>query len=173
MGGINPFWQNLTTIRLSDDSVSRLVDTSTRKIAKALETKHPIVASLPADAQLATMRWAWALGPNRDRYTKFWAAIENGDYETAAKESHWAGEDPKVFALIKALFQNANWVANQGLDPTVPFWPNNIAEQVTQTPSQISSQFRWLRLIAIGVIAGLAVQTISSAIVLKRELHEK
>jgi hypothetical protein len=31
----------------------------------------------------------------------------------------------------------------------------------------------WLRLIAIGVIAGLAVQTISSAIVLKRELHEK
>ena len=138
MGGIDPFWQNLTTIRLSDDSVSRLVDTSTREIAKALEAKHPIVASLPADAQLATMRWAWALGPNRGGYSKFWAAIEKGDYETAAKESHWVGEDPKVFALIKALFQNANGVANQGLDPTVLFWPNNIAEQVAQTPSQPS-----------------------------------
>jgi len=107
-------------------------------------------------AQQKYLAYVWAIRQGGEG-----APVQTGDYSDLVQRIYAAETElglphPKDPTVQQPTYQ----ISSQFLKST----------NVVPTPSDMGG---WLRLIAIGVIAGLAVQTISSAIVLKRELHEK
>lgn len=122
LGGGSPAFQRLTSIRLSDAAVTALVTKKAESFASILEQRLPCITTAPADAQLALLRWAWGNGPSAE-YPLMFAAIERGDYAEAAVQSEWKNETAAVKGLLNLLFTNAAAVREQGLDPSVLYWP--------------------------------------------------
>ena len=130
----------LTTIRLTDAGVQ---DATAKRIAQdepLLREGFPAYDSWPADAQMAVLSMAWAMGPAfwRD-FPAFTAAVNAspprfgeaarydatrypngkglGDFRGTGVEKRKEDDD--------ALWTNAQAVLDRGLDPDVLYWPND------------------------------------------------
>jgi len=135
-GGASPEAKAISVVTLSDAATKAAIRTDIRAIAGALERWWPGLASLPADAQLAVMRWAWAMGPDPRKAPHMFAALKNRDFASALTESHWENEDPAVWAMMKTLFTNASAIDAYGQDPTVLVWPDSMEQlNVAASPS--------------------------------------
>lgn len=75
-----------TRCRLTDDGVRLVTDGKLVEMWRSLLLRFPRLDQAPADAQLATLSMAWALGPawDEDEWPKLTAAIRTGDWATAA-----------------------------------------------------------------------------------------
>jgi GH24 family phage-related lysozyme (muramidase) len=114
--------KHMTSIRLTEDGVERLVHSKMNSMARHLAKRFPNWRNMPADAQLATLSVAWACG-EAFRFHRLEAALLAGDYATAADECKIGeagnpGVAPRNVAN-KALFQSASKVAAGGGDPDV------------------------------------------------------
>ena len=113
-GGEASCYSTLTKCRLSDGAICTLVTKTMDWMVEELERRLPMLKTSPADAQLAMLRWAWANGPDA-HYPMMFAALERGDYTSAAAQALWRNETSETHQIINKLFQNA---ANS-TDPTV------------------------------------------------------
>jgi hypothetical protein len=89
IGGAQPQWAKLSTIRLEADDVDDLTlqrfDANDPKLA----ARWKCWPTFPADAQLIAHSMAYAMGEHRfDEFPKFCDAMEARDFTTAANESH-------------------------------------------------------------------------------------
>lgn len=76
----------LTDLRLSEEAVDALVRDRLEQNAEILARRFPAFADWPADAQLAVLSMAWAMGAGF-HFPKFQSAINAGDFAAAAAES--------------------------------------------------------------------------------------
>lgn len=93
--------------------------------------------STPADGQMGRLRTAYADGEGstatKDEWPKLDAAIARGDFVTAEAESQPKDleKQPKAYrdsyAAVKVLYSNAAEVVKRGLDPSVLYYPRNLA----------------------------------------------
>lgn len=76
----------LTDLRLSREGVEALVQDRLDQNAVILAGRFPQFPDWPADAQLAVLSMAWAMGAGF-KFPKFEASIKAGDFRAAAEES--------------------------------------------------------------------------------------
>jgi len=114
---------HLTPADLDALTYARL-DAAVAGLARGL----PSFGALPADAQLALLSMAWAVGTSGvlDGYPRMMAAIRAGDFATAAaectiREVDNLGVVPRNRA-DRLLFLAAAWVADTGADPEPLRW---------------------------------------------------
>lgn len=129
-GGV---YAKLTSIRLSEADLDRLVFNRLESFGGWLATQWPAFATWPSDAQLGALSLAWARGPARwaDKYPKFTAACARSDWAAAAVEGqlgHAKGTVVTRNARQRVCFQNAAIVQHDGLDPSVLYWPEDLSK---------------------------------------------
>ncbi len=114
--------EGLTDLRLTEGDVAELVDSMMQKNAAALAKRWPAFPSWPADAQLATLSMAWAMGSGFN-FPTFSAAVAVQDFVTASQNCTIKEEgNPGVIPRNKAnreLFLAAADVLASGSDPSV------------------------------------------------------
>lgn len=106
--------EKFTNLELSDDSINALIKKRLSQNESFLKRQKPFrdFDNWPADAQLAILSMAWAMGPgNLHKWTLFAGGCERKDFDTAAANCRMreAG-NPGVIPRNKAnaqLFQNA------------------------------------------------------------------
>ncbi len=135
---------SLTRIRLTDDGVDRLMVKRLDANISYLRSKlFPEWDEYSADAQLAIMLTAWALGAAFDK-TKpprhaLVAAIRARDWLSAKVHSHLseAGNAGVIERnrAIERCFDNAQTVTEHNLDPSILHWPAVVIPPVTITGS--------------------------------------
>jgi GH24 family phage-related lysozyme (muramidase) len=145
---------SLTTIRLDDAGVQQAVTTTLAADAKILSTYFSNWTTMPADAQLAILSMAWAMGAGFPKtFTQFTADINAGNYTAAAAQSGFQGVGvAKRIAADKLALNNAQVVVDQGLDPTALYWPNDASSGVASEPGAGSGI--WGLLVGLGAVAG-------------------
>lgn len=83
---------NITNLRLSNDTIDKLVMTRLTAMEKELKTEpaYRDFEPWPADAQLGLLSMAWALGASKLKvgWPNFRAACQKQDFDSAAKQSH-------------------------------------------------------------------------------------
>ena len=113
--------KGLTDLRLSEPDVAKLVARRLEENGDALTARFPDFPAWPADAQLATLSMAWAMGAGF-KFPNFEAAVQAMDFAAAAAECTIREEgNPGVVARNKAdriLFYSAADVINAGGDPS-------------------------------------------------------
>ena len=119
----------ITSSRLSADAIQALVASRMKANEADLISSLPGYAQAPADAQLAVMSMAWAMGAGFPHTFKTFASKFNaGDYAGAAAESHMQGVGIDMRNLAnKLLLTNAAHASNpdhlyylEGLTRLVP-----------------------------------------------------
>lgn len=105
----------LTNVRLSTSDVDILVTQRLLSDETELVRRYPSFESWPADAQLGILSMAWAMGPDFN-FPEFRAAINRGDFLTAAAQCHMSNGDPDRNAAQAALFTAAAAVLSGGGD---------------------------------------------------------
>lgn len=122
----------LTEFELGEEAIDNLINhrlASNEKIVKSQESFQAF-DNWPADAQLALLSMAWAMGPDGFRtFPNFRAACQKMDFETAAKESRLdengnPGLIPRNQANF-ALFTNAAIVLTADLDRSKLYYPGS------------------------------------------------
>jgi GH24 family phage-related lysozyme (muramidase) len=100
----------------------------------ALRQIYPNFPHLPADAQLALVSMAWAMGTGRmaSSFPHFNAAINSNppDFLTASLESHMSDANADRNDADRDLLLNAAAVQASGADPTRVYWPNKVSDVV-------------------------------------------
>ncbi|GAB3894262.1 lysozyme [Spirosoma agri] len=104
----------LTNLELSEDAINKLIQKRLQQNESFLKRQIPFqnFDNWPADAQLAILSMAWAMGPgNLHKWTLFAGGCKRMDFDTAAENCRMreAG-NPGVIPRNKAnkhLFQNA------------------------------------------------------------------
>lgn len=128
----------LNDLRLTDADIDALVLRVLREFETHLVAHHfPQFATYPADAQLAILSMAWALGPG--------FPVKFGNFKRAVLASDWAGAaasckireegNPGIVprnALNRMLLANAEIVKDLGLDPSELHWPEVASAPVGQ-----------------------------------------
>lgn len=110
----------LTDLMLDDDAIDDLIAKRLAEDEKCLQKQAAFknLATWPADAQLALLSMAWAVGPSAfSGFHRFSQACEKGDFQTAAAECkiNEAG-NPGVIPRNRSnalLFRNAARVRSQ------------------------------------------------------------
>lgn len=146
----------LTQIRLTDDGVERLMGDRLEANRAYLQAKlFPEWPEYSADAHLAIMLTAWAIGAAFDK-----ASPPRPALVAAIRERRWA--DAKVHArlreqgnpgvidrnrAIERCFDNAATVADHALDPSVLHWPATVIPPVDISvhdtdPSELAPESR-------------------------------
>jgi hypothetical protein len=134
--------RRVTTLHLTPEGIDRLVGGKLAQNERILATAFPEWEEWPADAQLATLSMAWAVGPmfhspnaGKGYFPKLTAALRARDFRTAAvecfmpEEAHISGLRPRNRAN-RVLYVNAAL----STDPAVLFWPTDLAQQVDTDP---------------------------------------
>jgi hypothetical protein len=155
LGGGNIFWQNLNDLRLNDDDIAALSSGKLDSNEKILKDSFPAWESWPADAQMATLSMAWAMGPSfAHGYPSFTAAVNAmpPDFTTAAKQSfmHGVGIE-KRNAANQQLFLNAANVLKNKLPADKLGWPDTIPDVVKKTNKVV------LGVLGVGGLIGAAL----------------
>ncbi len=129
MGGFAGY-ENLAgnDLSLSMSGVMKLYNDTLDRMDTTLTAKYRGFQDWPADAQLATLSMAWAMGPNFD-FPAFKAAVERMDFESAAKQSFFKGgggtlehrEGRNADNVI--MFSNADVAVKGGIDFDRLFFP--------------------------------------------------
>jgi GH24 family phage-related lysozyme (muramidase) len=134
------FAAKLNDLRLTDEDIDALVVSKLTSNARELRKAYPNFDDFPADAQLACLSMAWAVGPG------FPAIFKN--FSRFAVQQDWP--NAKLCAKIKTennpgivprnarnalCFDNAATVIQYALDRSVLHWPNKaeIADTIPPT----------------------------------------
>ena len=153
----------ITQLRLSAASLSSLYLNTLTGMDAALTARYPGYAAWPADAQLAVLSMAWAMGA-AFAFPKFDAAVNASppDFAAAALESHCsncaaARNDANLF-----LLQNADTVTKGHLDPAVLWYPSSAGPG--RSPPLSSKVDATLAVVALVTLlaGGLAIRHASS-----------
>lgn len=121
-----------TTMRLNDDDIDRFVARRLAMTEVSMRRYFPTWDAFPADAQLACLSMAWAVGDGFPKIFKNLTRAANvGDWKGAAasckiKEAGNPGVVPRNKANL-ACFHNAARVAELKLDRSTLFWPGEAA----------------------------------------------
>jgi hypothetical protein len=118
-------FENVTSLRLSDFDIQRLIASKLEQFEGALKGSYPNFENWPADAQMGALSMAWAMGPGYPaRFPRFSKAVNQllPDFELAAVESSMVDPIPRN-AMNRALFENAAYVLQKNLDPTRLYYP--------------------------------------------------
>lgn len=104
--------KQVTKLRLSPDAVSQLINTKLEANADAIKRLPSYTAfeMWPADAQLAVLSMAWAMGPEKlEEFTHMSRSCAVMDFAAAATQCHMGGEPPpeRRNAANKLAFQYA------------------------------------------------------------------
>lgn len=125
-------------LELSDASVGDLIQKRLLDNEKKIKKQATFAKwdSWPADAQLAVLSMAWAMGPNGfSKFPRFSAACAAGDFRGAAANCRMAeAGNPGVVPRNDAnqlMFRNAATVTAKGLDPAVLHFPKEAKAPVT------------------------------------------
>lgn len=113
-----------TSVRLTDEGVQQTVLRQVARNEEILRKFFPSYDALPADGQMAIMSMAWAMGADfPEKFPKFTAAVNAGDWETAKAESAFKGSGIQHREDVDAvLLENAAQTAAQGRDPSVLYY---------------------------------------------------
>lgn len=85
-------YAGLTTLTLSADGLMALFNRTLDSFEKTLKTYLPNWEQWPADAQLATLSMAWAMGPAFPHtFVKWTQEVNTGDFAAAAEDSYFIG----------------------------------------------------------------------------------
>lgn len=129
-----------TSVRLLDADIDALVLSKLKSNAAHVETKHfPDFGTFPADAQLAIMSIAWAVGPDFPlKFPKFSAAVREGDWAAAADvcdirvgKKGQPDYNPGVIPrnkMNRLCLANAFGVVYAGLDREPLHYPNDAGD---------------------------------------------
>lgn len=143
----------LTGLVLTDAAVDALVERKLRENDEFITTHwFPHFQQIPADAQLAILSMAWAVGPAFN--TKFplftHAALAGKWWECAERCTIREEGNPGVVPRNKAnriCFKNASGVVSHSEDPSVLWWPRQFVnpalrrEDLTPPPGTIAEAF--------------------------------
>lgn len=131
---------SLTSIRLDDAGVQQAVSTTLAADAQILARHFPNWATMPADAQLAILSMAWAMGAGfAATFKQFTADINAGNYAAAAAQSGFQGVGVAGrIAADKLALSNAQIVADRGLDPATVYWPGDASDAPAPGSSLLS-----------------------------------
>lgn len=129
-------YRGITSLRLTQAAIDELVGKKLDQIDDHLSRRFVDYASWPADAQLALLSQAWAIGPAFN-WPMLVAALRARDFIMAANEAHISEHgNPGVAPRNRAnrvLWRNAAYVLGEGLDPEPLYWPRDLfAEDETQ-----------------------------------------
>lgn len=131
------------TLRLSPDAARNLVDRRLTWFDAELSQVFPDYESWPACAQLFALSWSWAVGVHA-RYPRMIAALNKGDYETAAEEctiTPQRGTIVKRNAANRILLRNAARVRDFKLDHDEINWKSVIGVSDAETQPDLTG---WL-----------------------------
>lgn len=129
------FFRNVAQLRLSEANLDRIVERKLDSVDAQLAHLFPAWSSWPADAQLALLSWAWAVGAAA-KYPRMLAALRAGDFLAAAGE---CTINPQRGTIVKRnqhnrrLLKNAAAVVQGGLDPDLLYWPRDLIEDNAET----------------------------------------
>lgn len=118
----------LTTITLDMQGLRQLFERTLAAFDATLSTRYPTYQEWPADAQLATLSMAWAMGP-AFHFPAFKVAVDAGDFEKAAEVSFFRGGGGTPNARSgrnkenELMFMNAATVVKGGANPDLLFFP--------------------------------------------------
>jgi hypothetical protein len=126
--------ERLTLLELSNDAIDTLIEqrlSSNEALLKHQEPFHDF-DTWPADAQLALLSMAWAVGPSGLKsFPKFSAACQRHDFETAALESRLRETgNPGVIPRNRAnfaLLTNASVALNSHFESAQLHYPASLA----------------------------------------------
>jgi hypothetical protein len=125
----------VTQLELADDAIDDLIAERLAGNESFLTRQEAFntFEDWPADAQMALLSMAWAMGPHGLLgFPHFCDACENQDFNGAAAECKMSelgnpGVIPRNVAN-KTLLGNAAVVAAQGLDPSVLHYPEDLSQ---------------------------------------------
>lgn len=123
-----------TTLRLSEQGITNLLHGTLERFESTLRATAEFsdLESWPADAQLALLSMAWAMGPafaQEGRWPLFRASCAQRDWLAAASNSVIANSWlAKRNAVDRGLFRSAAWVEWANADPSILkiFIPGNL-----------------------------------------------
>lgn len=119
----------LTTLHMTKEDCEVLVLEKLRANEAILKKSFPAWDEWPADAMMALLSWAWAVGPAA-RYPKMFAALKAGDFAKAMDE---CTINPQVGTIVvrnkrnKQLLQNAADVILLDADRDKLYWPRSVS----------------------------------------------
>ena len=131
------YTKQVTTLRLMDDGIRKLVAGKLAQNEACLLTGFPDFKDWPADAQLATLSMAWAVGPafwepraGRNYWPRLTAALRDQDFRMAAiecfmhEEATISGLRPRNTAN-RILYTNAA-IVKAMFDPDHLYYPTDL-----------------------------------------------
>jgi hypothetical protein len=123
------YYRNVTDLYLQPNDIKNLVYVRLSQNEQILRQGFPQYDRLPADAQLGLNSMAWAAGPYFYKsFPSFTAAVNRGDFATAAVQSHMKGLNADRQTANLQLFENANAVITKGADYAKLYWPDKVTE---------------------------------------------
>jgi hypothetical protein len=135
LGGGSPAFAALSQIRLGPPGtgvnvltpeILQVVTGVLQSFENTIKRDVPNFEQLPADAQLALLEHAWAVGPNLGGWPKLRAALAANDFQAAQIEDHQVGVTPLRDQMTRELWQNAIDVQRTGADPDVLYYPGTV-----------------------------------------------
>jgi len=107
-GRVASSYADLTTCRMSDDAINQLATADVERFAATLASSFPNWAAYPAPAQAALFDMAYNLGiGGLKKFRNMLAAVDAGQWETAAQECHRLGISEDRNQETAALFRQA------------------------------------------------------------------
>jgi hypothetical protein len=154
----------LTNLTLDNDAMDSLYQRTFNSFAATLQKRYPSFSEWPADAQMAAMSMAWAMGPSFN-FPAFTVAVNAGDFAKAAVESYFKGGGGTPSARTGRnkdnflMFNNADVVAKGGGDLDLLIFPQS-SGSVTTPKSLVAS----LNSTTAKIETGIAVAAFSGAV---------
>lgn len=137
-------YAGLTNLRLSRDAIFNIFSQDVSNVDSGLRAKFPTFEQWPADAQFGALRMGFAMGVARfDDFPIFSAAVNRGDFDTAAQESFFNGgggtKDNRsgVNAQIFQMFRNAAEALRRGVDIDRVYFPGTVDNPGVTNPSSL------------------------------------
>jgi hypothetical protein len=121
-------YAGLTNITLDMQGLRQLFERTLNAFDATLSSRYPTYQEWPADAQLATLSMAWAMGP-KFNFPQFKAAVDAGDFEKAAELSFFRGGGGSPNARSgrnkenELMFKNAAMAVKGGANLDLLFFP--------------------------------------------------
>ncbi len=150
-GGPTGPYPRLTTIRLDEEGMVSLYETALASAETQLRKDFPNWDDLPADAQMAMLIMAWAMGSafrygGEKGFPKFGRAIDAQDFDTAAEESFFnvqggGTKDSRSGrnADIAVMFANAADAVKGGVDRGQLFFSGSAPSSHRVFPRSVAS----------------------------------
>jgi GH24 family phage-related lysozyme (muramidase) len=106
-GGL--YFRQFATLHLTDAELQRIFNLKATQFDTSLARIFPQWATYPADAQLAMLVHAWALGTGRLRsgWPRYTASCTRRDWRAASTECEWRGMNQQRLRGMREMFQNA------------------------------------------------------------------